>query len=409
VAPVRLPTCYDVIDVEVHDQPISADLELTRWMADEEIRRGRRPTVLYDHVVEYPGEVVLANPYPRAVLLAALGVDEADFQPTLEKRLRTPGPGVDTAADPPADRAERGTHGGSVGGLGSVPAIRHRPGDAGRYLTAAVTVTQDPETGDVNLGVYRVQVIDDGTARVFFDPRTHAHANLQAHLGRGRNMPVAMFLGADPVFVLVAASSLPRGGNDFDVAARLAARRVTVAGDPPAPVDAGFVIRGEVTAELAPEGPFGEFKGFYVDARPAPILRVEQVQRRPGAVAPTVVTGRESGLSLTAVQNEYLLYAHLVAAGFPVTRVRCPPDAFGEFLTLVETTEPSADIVRTVMERDVRTKVVIAGADLRDPWRALSTHGFQVHRAPYMRKGRVEGERVGLVLDIPPDGKPVEW
>jgi len=194
------------------------------------------------------------------------------------------------------------------------------------------------------------------------------------------------------------------------VAARLAGRPLELTGDPPVPVDASIVIRGHVTEELAPEGPFGEFKVYYVEARPAPVLHVDEVLVGPEPIVPTIVAGRETGLSLTATQNEYLLYAHLRASGFAVDRVRCPLDAFGEFLTLVETPEPSMAIVEAVMERDPRTKVVIAGRDMNDVWRTLSTEPFRVRALPYHRKGKVEGERLGLVVEASTEERrPVEY
>ncbi len=398
---MNLPDAYRAVEVECHRDPIRADLELTRWMAAEEQRRGRRPVVLFPNVEEYPGASILANPYPRDVLLAGLGLSGPDWQATVARRLALPGPPVEHRPDEPGE---------PVGALlDAVPAVRHRPGDAGYYLTAAVTATSPVDTDEVNLGVYRVQIVDAQTALIFFDPRTDAWRNLRGHHARGRAMPVVLFMGGGPRYMAAAASSLPSGGNDWQVVAQLSGSAVVLAGALAAPVDASYVIRGEVLPRTADEGPFAEFKGFYVDARPAPVLRVREVLRRPGQAAPTIATGRESGLSLTAFQNEYLTYAALTAEGFAVRRVRCPLDAFGEFLTLVEMDEPSERAVEAVMARDARTKVVVCAPDVRDPWRTLSTDAFAVVRKPYYRKGAVAGERLGIVVTEPAQGRRVEY
>jgi 2,5-furandicarboxylate decarboxylase 1 len=398
---MTLGSAYATVDVERRCQPIRADVELTRWMATEEERRGRRPTVLFENVLEFPGASILANPYPRDVLLAALGVAEPHWQATLAERLSRPPPPVTwSPAEPGESRPDL---------LESVPAVRHRPGDAGLYLTAAVTATAALGSQDVNLGVYRVQVVSADTALIFFDPRTDAHRNLTSYLEQGQEMPVVLFMGGDPRYIAVAAASLPAGGNDWNVVAQLSGRPVMLAGAPGAPVDASYVVRGRVLPATAVEGPFAEFKGFYVDARPAPVLRVDSVVRRPGLPAPTIVTGRQSGLSLTAFQNELLTFNMLTSAGLPVTRVRCPLEAFGEFLILIDSPEPSQVMVDMVMAREPRAKVVICGPDLRDPWRVLSTHGFSVSRQPHHRKGKVEGDRVGLVITSVPQGKTAEF
>ena len=395
-----LPPCYDAVPLWAHDAPISADVEIARWMADDERRGGRRRTVVFRSIREHPGSAVLCNPYPRLVMLAAMGTSPETWQAETARRLAGPAPGAVGAGAEWSELAE---------GLDALPALRHRPGDAGRYVTAGVGVTRDPESGRVNLGVYRIQVAGPFRARVFFDPRTDAHRNWERSLAAGRPLPLAVFLGADPVHLLVAASRLPAEGDDYLTSSRLLGRAVSLSGEPPVPADAHYVVFGEVTGRLETEGPFAEFKGYYVDARQSPVFEVHQVVRAPRAVYPTIVTGAESGLTLMALQNEYLMYAHLAAEGFPVRGVRYLLDARAEFVTLIECDEPSQALVRSAMTFDVRTKVVLCGPQLDQPWQALATFGFRVHAEPWRRKGRVEGERIGIVLDLPPEGRAVEF
>jgi 4-hydroxy-3-polyprenylbenzoate decarboxylase len=241
------------------------------------------------------------------------------------------------------------------------------------------------------------------------DPRTDGHRNLAAWQATGRPMPISVFLGADPVFALVAASRLPAEGDDYEVASRLLRQVVEVTGTPPVPTSATHVLRGRVLSRTAAEGPFGEFKGYYVDARQSNVLLVDEVMARPGAAFPTIVAGAESGLTLMSVPNEFLMYAHLTEHGFDIRSVRYPLTARGEFLTLIETPEPGDDLLAAAMDFDKRSKIVVCGPDLRDLWQAIATHGFSTRVSPYLRKGLVEGERLGLMLTIPPAGRPVEY
>jgi 4-hydroxy-3-polyprenylbenzoate decarboxylase len=45
--------------------------------------------------------------------------------------------------------------------LNSLPVLKSFSGDAGKFITFGLTVTKHPETEIRNLGVYRVQIIDD--------------------------------------------------------------------------------------------------------------------------------------------------------------------------------------------------------------------------------------------------------
>jgi 2,5-furandicarboxylate decarboxylase 1 len=394
-----LGNAYRDVPVEICDQPLSAHVEVAQWLATEEKRRGKRPVVMFRQIKEHPGARVLGNPYPREVCLAALGLSGEEWQRGMKARLEGPAPAIHSVPAP--------WH--TVSGLDALPVLQHRPGDAGRYITAGVCVSRDPETGRVNLGVYRIQVVGPERARIFFDPRTDGYRNWQASLQKGRPLPVAIFLGASPIFMLVAASRLPTDEDDYHVASRLAGHELTLAGEPPVPVDASYVIYGVVTDELETEGPFAEFKGYYVDARQSPVLRVTKVVQSTYPVYPTIVTGAESGLTLMTLQNEYLMYAHLVAAGFPIKQVRYLLEGRGEFVTLLETDHPSDAVVRAALAFDLRTKMLICGPQLTRPWDALATYGFRVYHEPYYRKGAPDGERVGLILDRPPTGTPVEY
>jgi 4-hydroxy-3-polyprenylbenzoate decarboxylase len=176
------------------------------------------------------------------------------------------------------------------------------------------------------------------------------------------------------------------------------------------PLSATHVITGRVLDELAAEGPFGEFKGYYVEARRSPVLEIERVLvRTPESAYPTILPGAESGLTLMSMQNEYLMYAHLRSAGVAVRSVRYSLAARAEFLAFVECEEPTREVLALAMRFDVRAKVVVCGRDLSRPGLALASHGFTTLTEPYLRKGVVEGERVGLLLDISQGGWPVEY
>ncbi|KRD23282.1 MULTISPECIES: UbiD family decarboxylase [unclassified Streptomyces] len=402
-ATLGLPGCYDAVDLYTYDRRISSRVEVAQTLAGIEKEHGARPTVVFTDIAERPGTRVLCHPYPREVLLAALDTTEDKHLPEMSRRLAGPVPSPGAAERPAVTRREL------PGLLDDLPILQHRPADAGPYITAGVGVTTRPDGSGVNLGFYRTQVVGPDEARIFLDPRTDGHRNLLAWLETGRPMPISLFLGADPALTVVAASRLPAEGDDYEIAARLLGRSLGVGGFPPVPDDATHVVTGFVEERDEVEGPFGEFKGYYAEARRSNVLTVTGVSATPGAPWPTIVAGARSGLTLMSFQNEYLMYAHLQGLGYPIRSVHYSIRARGEFVAYIETDAPSQELVREAMTFDVRSKVVICGPDLTNPGQALATYGFTTRTEPYYRKGRVEGERIGLALVIPPDGWPTEY
>ncbi|MEU3145739.1 MULTISPECIES: UbiD family decarboxylase [unclassified Streptomyces] len=408
-AEAGLPACYGAVDVYTCDRPLSAEVEVARTLAELEERHGARPTTVFTRIEDRPGTRVLGHPYPRAVLLAALGAQEGAHLTEMSARLAgaphrvrtTTGGGTSADGTPPGLE--------QLKGFDDLPVLQHRPGDGGRYVTAGIGVTTRPDGSGVNLGFYCVQVVSPRRARIFLDPRTDAHRNLREWTAAGRPMPLSVFLGANPVHAVVAASRLPAEGDDYQIASRLLREDVTVHGAPPVPGDATHVLTGLVRDERETEGPFGEFKGYYVEQREGFVLDLTGVAARPDAPWPSIVAGAESGLTLMSFQNEYLMYAHLSGQGLPVRSVRYSVEARGEFVVSIETDAPDLELVREAMRFDVRCKLVLCGPDLGHVGQALATHGFVSHREPYYRKGRIEGERLGLALVIPPSGRPVEY
>lgn len=400
---LALPSSYDAVDLYTYDKPISRRVEIGRVMADIERERGSRPTVVFTDVIDRPSTRVLCHPYPRAVLLAALSTSEKKHLPEMADRLVGPVPAASPTQPPAADRVALPEL------LDGWPILQHRPGDAGPYITAGVGVTTRPDGTGVNLGFYRIQVTGPAEGRIFLDPRTDGNRNMAAWHATGRPMPIRVFLGADPALTIVAASRLPAEGDDYAIASRLLGHGVATEGFPPVPHHATHVLSGLVEERDETEGPFGEFKGYYAEARRSNVLTVTDVEAVPGAPMPTIVAGARSGLTLMSFQNEYLMYAHLRQRGFDIGSVHYSIRARGEFVCYLESPEAGQELLRTAMNFDVRAKVVICGSDLSDPPQALATYGFTTHTEPYYRKGLVEGERIGLALVIPPSGRPTEY
>ena len=89
---------------------------------------------------------------------------------------------------------------------------------------------------------------------------------------------------------------LPEGMSELIFAGALGGRRVRMirrAGGLPVSAEADFCIVGTIDPSgLKPEGPFGDHLGYYSLAHDFPVLKVEKVFHRDGAIWPFTVVGR---------------------------------------------------------------------------------------------------------------------
>src|SRR5262245_41940332 len=95
---------------------------------------------------------------------------------------------------------------------------------------------------------------------------------------------------------VAAVMPLPDGLPELGFAGALGGRRVRMVrpeGLLTMPAEADFVICGTVDPNRTkPEGPFGDHLGYYSLAHDFPVLRVDRVYHRPGAIWPFTTVGR---------------------------------------------------------------------------------------------------------------------
>jgi UbiD family decarboxylase len=155
--------------------------------------------------------------------------------------------------------------------------------DAGPYLTP-LWITKDPDTGRRNIGIRRCQIKSRNTTGVLFaSPDRGGAIHYEKWKRLGKNMPAAIYIGADPVQYLVAPSRY--GPDELAVAGGIRGEAVPLVKcetvDIEVPATAEIVIEGEILIEgLEPEGPFGEFTGYMAGGRAAPVFKVNCITHR---------------------------------------------------------------------------------------------------------------------------------
>ena len=124
------------------------------------------------------------------------------------------------------------------------------PLDGGRFITLPCVVTRDPDTGERNVGMYRMQVYDDRTTGMHWQLQKVGARHGRRYYETGTRMPVAVFLGGDPVFTFCATAPLPDGLDEFLLAGYLRKKSVELVrcetSDLEVPANADIVIEGYV-------------------------------------------------------------------------------------------------------------------------------------------------------------------
>ncbi len=171
------------------------------------------------------------------------------------------------------------------------PTPVHHELDGGRYIgTADGVITRDPEEGWVNCGTYRVQLVDKNTCLLYISQGKQGRIQRDKYLDKGRPCPAVVVIGIDPLLYMAARYQVPWGTSEFDFAGGLMGEPVEVITGKysglPIPARAEIVLEGEVLAEeRQPEGPFGEWHGYYAGGRKdEPVFKVKRVMFRSNPI-----------------------------------------------------------------------------------------------------------------------------
>lgn len=180
--------------------------------------------------------------------------------------------------------------------LADLPVLQCWPDDGGRFITLPTVYTKDPDTGERNVGMYRMQVYDGWTTGMHWQVHKVGARHGKRYYERGEKMPVAVALGGDPALTFAATAPLPDGLDEILFAGFARKKSVElvkgVTVDLDVPAGADFVIEGYVQpGETRPEGPFGDHTGFYTNVEDYPVFHVTAITHRQDAVYPATIVG----------------------------------------------------------------------------------------------------------------------
>jgi len=319
-------------------EPVSHELEITE-LADRMVKQGG-PALFFENVPGKAFPLVIGLYGTRERMALALGARSLDaigdrIRELTEVKLgggllglASNLPKLKELASLPPKRVRSGpvqevVWRGDEVDLGKLPVLKCWPQDGGPFITLPLVIFKDPETGEVNIGMYRMQVYDKNTTGMHWQRHKTGAKHLEKAKKLGKRLEVAVALGGDPALTYAATAPIPPipGINEFSLTGFLRGKSIEltkgVTVDLEVPAHAEFVLEGYVDPEepWRTEGPFGDHTGFYTLQDLYPVFHVTAITMRREPIYPATIVGRppmEDAYLIEASERIFLVPAQLI-------------------------------------------------------------------------------------------------
>jgi UbiD family decarboxylase len=312
-------------DWVVVSQEIDPAFEITALVVKLERELKRRPVLMLEKVrgTRFP---VLTNLHAsRARLALALGAAPDELLRTYLRAMERPIPPRVVQGGPVKEVVLTG----SQVDLSVLPQIIHHEGDAGVFLTAAISFAKDPTADTWNCAYNRLMLKGRDTTSIHLTLGKHLWEFHRIAESRGEPLPVAFAIGVHPAIAL---GALAIGSVDEDERAIMGALLAeplelvwAETSELLVPAHAELVIEAEILPhQRTAEGPFGEFTGYSLGERQREVVKVKAITHRRDAIFQDIAVAHLDHLLLSTIPIEANLYRAVRAMVPTVRQVRVP-------------------------------------------------------------------------------------
>ncbi len=283
---------------------------------------GNPKAVLFESTGPEGRELVGNVMASRRRLALALGVEERELLDATRDRLARPVAPIEIAsADAPVHEV---IVEGEDADLTALPVHLQHGLDAGPYISATLDFARDPTTGWTNVGMRRLMLRGRREAGIDLNAPSDLRAIYGGAHGRGDRLPIALAVGFHPADAIAALSLVPPQ-DEMALIGGLRGEAVPVVkcmtSDIRVPADAEMVLEGYLDADgwTEPEGPYGEYVGYYGRLKSNPVFHLTAITRRADALFQTVTIGgrymeQTDTAQLCALRTETAMWAALQTA-----------------------------------------------------------------------------------------------
>ncbi len=319
-------------ECEVHDKPI--DLVDVGGVLE-----GNPKAVLFKSAGPEKAELVGNVMASRKRIAQALDTDERSLLGTLSKRLNTLHPPIKVSSQQAP--VQQVVLKDDEADLCALPVHLQHAADGAPYISAGIDYAMIPGTGFTNVGCRRIMLRGPRQAGVDLIAPSDMRAIYLEGAAKKQPVPVAYAVGSHPADYLAAMTALPNV-DELAITGAIRGQPVPVVkcvtNDIYVPADAEYVIEGylDPAGHVEPEGPFGEYVGYYGVVKRNPVLHITAITHREDALFQTLTIGgralaRTDTAQLSAMKTETAAWAALMASVREPLAVYATPSSGGMY------------------------------------------------------------------------------
>ena len=285
-------------EVEVHHEPVP----LTGLSP---IIEATPKAVLFKQAGPERVELVAKTAGNRRRLAAAFGVTEDKLYDAYFGRLANPQRLVEIpSSDAPVHQVVLT---GRDVDLSRLPFHPQHAYDGSCYLSAAMDFTVDPATGRRNVGCRRLSLRNRTECGTNVTAPSDLKRIYTACVARGEKLPITFTVGAHPLDFV--AATMRQGDDELALIAQMGGEPAVVVksltNDIRVPADAEMTLEGYLDERgyVEPEGPYGEYMGYYGAIHMDPVFHCTAITMRRDALHHTLLHGSAFVLDQTDSAN----------------------------------------------------------------------------------------------------------
>ena len=251
----------------------------------------------------------------------AFGTTPRELLAEVLRRLQNKPEVIDVAGE--AAPVQQVVSTGADADLTRLPIHLQHGDDGGPYISAAMDFAIDRATGWTNVGLRRLLLRGRRETGIDLVAPSDLRSIFQANVARREALPVSIVVGGHPIDYMAASMRFPLDELGLIASLRGAPLPVvkSISNEIRVPADAEWVIEGVLDAKgyAEPEGPYGEFLGYYGAVKTNPVFRVTAITGRSDAIFQTLsISGRTLARTDTAqlstLRTEVLVWRALESA-----------------------------------------------------------------------------------------------
>lgn len=258
----------------------------------------------------------------RKRLALAFGVEEQQAMPEMMRRLANPLAPVEVSKDhaPVQQIVLRDDEADFT----KLPVHLQHELDGAPYISATLDFARDEITGFTNVGIRRIMLRGRREAGIDMIAPSDLRVIYNRAHQRGEKMPMAFTVGFHPLDAIAALTVTPPM-DEFDIMGAMRGSPVPVVKcvtqDLFVPADAEIVLEGYLDEGgwREPEGPFGEYVGYYGKLKRNPVFHLTAITMRRDTLFQTATIGgrfmaQTDTAQLAALKTEGAVWAALQQA-----------------------------------------------------------------------------------------------